>query len=85
MSVFSHATTVSSPDEVIERRQRGSHYYRNRDEVRDRRHEVERVREKAIEKRFEKEKERRKEREKFEEKRDKQHFKEERSNGRGRD
>lgn len=73
-----------SPDEVIERRQRGSHYYRDRDERRDRRHEIEREREKVVEKRFEKEKERRKEREKFQEKMDRQHFKEERGNGRDR-
>lgn len=33
-----------SPDEVIERRQRGSHYYHNRDENRDRRYKVERER-----------------------------------------
>lgn len=63
-----------SPDEVIERRQRGTHYYYDRDENRDRVHKVE----KYSEERYKKERERDREDYKKEIERDREDYKKER-------
>jgi hypothetical protein len=46
-----------SPDEVIERRQRGTHYYYDRDENRDRVHKVEKYSEERYKKEIERDRE----------------------------
>lgn len=69
-----------SPDEVIERRQKGSHYYYDRDERREKRHKVEKYDEQRNKK--DKEKEERKDRREKSEKNEKRG---DGNNGRGRD
>lgn len=69
-----------SPDEVIERRQKGSHYYYDRDERREKRHKVEKYDEQRNKK--DREKEERKDRREKSEKNEKRG---DGNNGRGRD
>lgn len=87
-----------SPDEVIERRQKGSHYYYDRDERRERRHSVEKYDEQRNKKEMERNREdykkredrykKDREREEYRDRRDKSEKNEKRgdgNNGRGRD
>lgn len=68
-----------SPDEVIERRQRGTHYYYDRDEYRDRRHKVEKYDEKRYKKEIEQNREDYKKREeRYKKDRDREEYRDKR-------